>query len=376
MNCSSLSTVRTALNHLPATEAAAARRLPALLEPAVARKLLLTAVTRHATHAIDHLLQLTYMRQQLDAATLEAMLHQPSPYFMTVRYLCRLPEAAQLSVEAVSRLLLAAVDGCNTSDPYATHALTVMELCRLSAAANLSSEALFQVLQVAVVRSGVPEGLYMLPAAQQLRSDQAYQLLLAAITSLDSDEPYWGLPREFYQLPAVQQLSSEQVQQLLQAAVAASIVSTQLFQLPAAADISGEAVLELLHAALKLKTANFRPCIAAMLRLPGFGLLKPEAEFAVLRAAYERFMLSHCELYMPREAKEHLVILCCALPAAKQLSLPQMTSLLLAVLKGRPALGLQQLCSVQTNAQHPEAARFGKLSAMVEAAFERAAQLC
>jgi hypothetical protein len=68
--------VMAALQQLPASSSAAAANVPALLDPAVARKLLLTAATRQHVYAVQHLLKLPYMRQHLDAATLEAMLQQ------------------------------------------------------------------------------------------------------------------------------------------------------------------------------------------------------------------------------------------------------------------------------------------------------------
>jgi hypothetical protein len=46
LNCSSTTAAATAIRHLPATAAAAARRIPELLEPDVARRLLVTAAQR------------------------------------------------------------------------------------------------------------------------------------------------------------------------------------------------------------------------------------------------------------------------------------------------------------------------------------------
>jgi hypothetical protein len=363
---------------LPATAAAAARRLPALLEPAVARKLLLTVAPRYWILPLNRLLKLAYIRQHLDAAMLKALLHRALPEYPPVAALCQLPEAAQLSDGAVVDLLLAALN--NLFIPGAVDYQSINELCKLPAAASISGDALFQVLQVAVVRSSCPWALYKLPAAQQLRSDQAYQLLLSAITCLDEMRVYYDLPEAFYQLPATQKLSSEQLLQLLQAAIAAGKVPTQLFDLPAAADISGKAVHELLRAALRQR-GYMRRCIAEILRLPGVGQVTPEAEYALLRTAYECSVKTLCSEFdlasgMPWQIKERLMMLCCALPAGKQLSLQQLLFLWLAVFKDKPAVGMELLCNVQPDLQRPELEEYGSLAAMVAKALDMAVVLC
>jgi hypothetical protein len=80
----------------------------------VARKLLLTAATRQHTAAMQRMLKLHYMRQHVDAATLEAVLkallatilcHQDHDF---VVQLCNLPAAAMLTLQAVTALLHAA----------------------------------------------------------------------------------------------------------------------------------------------------------------------------------------------------------------------------------------------------------------------------
>jgi hypothetical protein len=120
-NCSNPLTVDTAFVCLPRTADAAAADMPALLEPDVARKLLLTAATRqHAAlllspSALQYMLRLGYLQQHVDAATLEALLQLlVLPCYNTydaLNALCQLPAAAQLSSEALARLLLAAVEG-------------------------------------------------------------------------------------------------------------------------------------------------------------------------------------------------------------------------------------------------------------------------
>jgi hypothetical protein len=90
------------------TAAAAARRMPELLEPDVPRRLLVTAARRQHTAAMCRMVPLHAMLQHLDAATLEAMLRQLLRHDARIRTLCQLPVAAELSTDTVTQLLLVA----------------------------------------------------------------------------------------------------------------------------------------------------------------------------------------------------------------------------------------------------------------------------
>jgi hypothetical protein len=111
LNCSNTTTAEAAIRHLPLTAAFAARRMPELLEPDVARRLLGTAATRQHAAAIHQMVthqQLEYMTQHIDAATLEVITLDLRDYdnIAYLRLLTQLPAAAHLSSEAVIRLLL------------------------------------------------------------------------------------------------------------------------------------------------------------------------------------------------------------------------------------------------------------------------------
>jgi hypothetical protein len=80
LNCSSTTTAAV-VGYLPITAASVASSLPELLEPDVARRLLVTAATRRHVAAVQQMThqQLGYMKQHVDAATLEAVLIQLMP---------------------------------------------------------------------------------------------------------------------------------------------------------------------------------------------------------------------------------------------------------------------------------------------------------
>jgi hypothetical protein len=141
MNCSNPATVKAALRRIPETAAAAARRMPALLEPAVACKTLLTAAVRRHTAAVRHISGLEFMQERVDAATLEAMLWQLLAQPESVLWMLQLPAAAGVTSEALARLLLAAVDGN-------WHMIdTASFLCCMPQANELSSNLILQLLQ-------------------------------------------------------------------------------------------------------------------------------------------------------------------------------------------------------------------------------------
>ncbi|KAF6250939.1 hypothetical protein COO60DRAFT_1645769 [Scenedesmus sp. NREL 46B-D3] len=77
LKCSNPATATTAAHSVPLTvAAAAARRMPALLEPDAVRGLLLTAATWQHVEAVQHMVRLAIVQQRMDAATLEAMMRQ------------------------------------------------------------------------------------------------------------------------------------------------------------------------------------------------------------------------------------------------------------------------------------------------------------
>jgi hypothetical protein len=105
LNCNSTTAAATAVCHMPATAALAARVMPELLEPDVTRRLLDTAAVGQHTAAVEHIGRLQYMKQHVDAVMLEKMLLWNLKHAACLRVLTQLPAAAQLSSEAVTRLL-------------------------------------------------------------------------------------------------------------------------------------------------------------------------------------------------------------------------------------------------------------------------------
>jgi hypothetical protein len=207
LNCSSTAAAGTAVGHLPATAAAAARRLPELLEPDVARRLLVTAATRQHTAAVENMVTLAYMQQPIDAGTLEAMLVGLLEHNACLSVLIRLPAAAQLSSEDVIRLLLTAA--------AREAVLSVCVLRRLPAAQQFDSAAVFQLLKAAIPQDHVPWPFCQPPAAAQLSSSDVFQLLQAAVQGSTST----SVVGYMCYLPGAQQMNCQAVLQLLQTAV-------------------------------------------------------------------------------------------------------------------------------------------------------------
>jgi hypothetical protein len=257
LNCSSTTAAATAVRLLPAT--AAARRMPELLEPDVARRLLVTAATGQHAAAVHEIMthrQLAYLKEHIDAATLEAMMFELHHRYVAMDLLTRLtvlPAAEHLSSEAVTRLLLDAT----ARDQFSTIRL----LCRLPAAQQFDTAAMMELLQAAIRRSHVPLSFLGLLAAQQLSSGDVSQLLLAAMPlawSLAGN----GSIEHLCNLPGAQQMNRQGVLQLLQAAlqhdgeyyrlniVVIGRVIRHLCELPAAEQLDSQAVLQLLPAAV------------------------------------------------------------------------------------------------------------------------------
>jgi hypothetical protein len=172
--------------------------MPELLEPDVARRLLVTAATRQHTEAVQHMVQLAYLQQNIDAATLEAMLVALLKHNACRSALVQLPAADQLGSEAVIRLLQAAMQ--HADNPQ----LLLYLINGLPAAQRLSSEHGFQLLQAAVQHGNIWTAPYNLPAAQQLSNEHNFCLLQVVV-------PRDRVPAALYNLPAAQQLSNEQI---------------------------------------------------------------------------------------------------------------------------------------------------------------------
>jgi hypothetical protein len=139
MNCSNPAIAAEAAFRIPYSVSSAARDMPTILQPAVARKLLLAAATRQHGAALAYMLTLPAMLQHLDAATLEAMLMQLLQDYDCVKTLCQLPVAAELSIATVTQLLLAA---CQEREYEAARVF-----CGLDAAQQISSEQIEALLQ-------------------------------------------------------------------------------------------------------------------------------------------------------------------------------------------------------------------------------------
>jgi hypothetical protein len=247
MNCNSHATAATV----------AARHLLALLEPAAARKLLLTAVQRRHADAVQCMLAKSAVAEHVDAANVTAAInqllaahrdHTSSGQLASV--LVALPAAQQLDGPAVMHLMRTAAaehDNC----------VCVRHLCTLPAAQQLGSEEVLQLLQVVVAAApGVrscfdwsTDHLSTLPAAQQISSVDVAVLLVTAMQRVNFDSATY-----LCKLPGAQQLSSDQVARVLKAAVQHSkvgIATASLCKLPAAQLLSSSIVLDMMVVAGK-----------------------------------------------------------------------------------------------------------------------------
>jgi hypothetical protein len=308
--------------------------MPGLLEPGVACKLLLTAAVRKHTAAVQHMVGLASMRQHINAVALEAMLKQLLKQEQCLSALCRLPAAAQLTTDAGTRLLLAAIQQSTFRVVRQLHSLaaaqqlsteqaeTLLQACMqefagthdsvssvaydrafdiflevidLPAAILLSSSALVQLLHTAadMADPDITDELCILPAAAAVSSEDAVGLLPAVLqkpSSYHVDETIIIL----MELPAFSQLSCAAVAQLMHAAAEHYIVSTlhpaminshtclkMLCELPAAQELSAEQLLQL----LKLVVAHSKNCTEHLCKLPAGQQLSSEAVTELLLAA-------------------------------------------------------------------------------------------
>jgi hypothetical protein len=107
----------------------------------------------------------------------------------------------------------------------------IRPLCELPAAQQLSSEQIFQLLQAAVQYDGIPWAVYQLLAAQHFSSGQMFQLLQAGVQ-------HGRISSALCKLPSAQQLGTEEVFQLLQTALQHCNIPEPLYELPAAQQLS------------------------------------------------------------------------------------------------------------------------------------------
>jgi hypothetical protein len=190
--------------------------MPELLEPDVARRLLVTAARRQHVAAVHKIVtheRLEYIKQHTDAAALEVILfdlHRHAESTAYIFLLTKLPAAALLSSEAVIKLFL------NAAAAHAINAL--FELCRLPAAQQFDRAAVLQLLQAAVQQGHLSSWFCELPAAQQLGSREVLQLLQAAVQGKPSP---LSIPL-LCTLPGAELMSCQAVLQLLQAAACSS----------------------------------------------------------------------------------------------------------------------------------------------------------
>lgn len=211
MNCS---------NHFTAAAAAMVVLRPLPLEPFAFRKLLLTAVQRQHTGAVQFMTVNPAVLQHVDAPMLEAVLKcLVAVLFGTelcVDMLLHLPAAEQLSSVAVMQLLQAAAQ--RRADVW------VSELCTVPAAQQLIGADVAQLLQAAVPvkhqgcgNARCVSHICRLRGVQQLSSDVVRGLIRVAVEHGgvvgNSAEPLRKL------LPAAQQLSRDELTSLLQAAL-------------------------------------------------------------------------------------------------------------------------------------------------------------
>jgi hypothetical protein len=326
MNCSKPSTAAAAAYSIADATAAAARSLPAILQPAVARRLLLTAATRQHTEAVQQMVALPLLQQHLDAATLEEMLRQLLWDHHSTKILCQLPVAAELSTDSATELLLAAYQ------EYAYKAGRA--LCKLDATRQLSSEQIEDLLQLLMTQPADSDGCRT-----------------------------WVFWQAFFRLPGAKQLSSSAVVRLLRKAMSLrrSDVSEHLCKVPAAAEVSSADVASVLREAFATPADDeFDLFLKDVTQLPAFNQLIRAEVAQLLYAAAQHYSTAHetsdnagltslCDLAAAEELSSEQVLLplqlvvhrsdkcteaLCQLPAVEQLSSEAVAKLLQASIAG------------------------------------------
>jgi hypothetical protein len=270
MNCKRYS------RHSEAPTAVAARAsIPEVLEPAAARRLLVTAAVRHGANITTSLAAKDSIRQHIDAATFESvithLLAAKECYCTSAAAQAdwwQLPPASELDRAAVARLLQAVVNqpvylvGCGCVP-------IVQQLCSLPAAAEISCSSLESLLlDAAECRTcECVAPLFGLPAAKEIRTSVIVKLLFSAAQRGCCHK----LGKALLRLPGVALLCSDTVVQLLRTAVqqkdaedAAADVE-YLKGLPAARRVSSSDITQLVTLARQWGHAA---CAALLLAVP------------------------------------------------------------------------------------------------------------
>jgi hypothetical protein len=204
MNCS---------NHVTAQRAA--NQLPAVMQPAFARNLVVTAAARQHTTAWQRLSANQDVMQHLDTSSMAQLLAAACTAGLDeyVQRFVALPIAQELSSSDVCEQLKAAVQHCSVE--------SLQLLLQLPAAQDIHSNNLHLLLLAAVqhVRQDAParvQALCGLPASQQLSSSQVCEALQAA--AVHGGRRYL---EPLMRLSAAQAIGSTDLQPLLLAAVRA-----------------------------------------------------------------------------------------------------------------------------------------------------------
>jgi hypothetical protein len=256
MNCSNSATAAAAASRIPLLVASTATDLPAILQPVVARRLLLTAATRQHAEAVACMVALPAIAEHLDAATLGVMLRQLLRHDACITKLCQLPVAAELSTNAVTQLLQAA----HEEGEYGAARL----FCGLDASQQLSSEQVEALLQGILTQPAVYgwsrttafcEALHRLPGALQMNSSAVVRLLRTGIRVHAEEDADNVVSKWLCELPAAADISSADVASLLREAFAKpsndviDLITQDIMQLPSYDHLNSADVAELLHAA-------------------------------------------------------------------------------------------------------------------------------
>jgi hypothetical protein len=249
--------------------------LPQTLEPAVARRLLVTAAVRHGASMTASLIMMDCICKHIDAATFESVI----THLLRAKECCctdaaaradwwQLPAALELDSAAVARLLQAVVNqpaylvGCGCVP-------IVQQLCSLAAAAGLSCSSLESILLDAA-ECGTCEcvaPLFGLAAAREVGTSVIVKLLFAAAQHGGCHK----LGTNFLELPGAQLICSDTVVQLLRSALqqedaddAAADVQ-YLKGLPAAGHVSSSDTTDLVTLAHQLGHAA---CVLLLQAVP------------------------------------------------------------------------------------------------------------
>uniref|UniRef100_A0A383VK59 Uncharacterized protein n=1 Tax=Tetradesmus obliquus TaxID=3088 RepID=A0A383VK59_TETOB len=356
----------------PAVAAAALCHLPEKLEPGVARKLLLTAVTRQHSEVVKAMAQLPAVLQHLDTATLELLLGflvKEDDNAHSIKALRELPVAAQLSSDAVCRLLLAAAQ-----NPEAD--MTVALLCELDGAKHMTSHSMAGLL-AALVESSADSSesdqevdihvdsmscICALPSALALGCSTIMQLLrscCAASWCCSCLEFVCAV--QLSKLPVAKELDLEEAMQRMIAAIEEGDSSTarSLTYMPAAQSISSGQLLQLLTAAVQQPSWSSCNVADRLCQLPAAQQRSSGQLLQLLTAAVQQPSWSGC----------NVADVLCQLPAAQQLSNKNVAGLLLAaLLQGEAGCvrGVQQLSTDQTAAALKVAAMWSCVDALTQ----------